>query len=77
MVEYKVVVAAHRVEDIRRAKRAFKATKYYGGSAGIYEPKNFQSQINGLLKDGWTVVFSNATSYGMDGFILYALLRKD
>ena len=40
VVEYKVVLAAHRVEDLVRATKAFKA-KFYGGGAGLLLAKNF------------------------------------
>ena len=58
MLQYKVVMATHRIEDIRRAEKAFKATKHYGGSAGVFEPKNFQGQLNGPAAQGWEVVSS-------------------
>jgi hypothetical protein len=71
MVEYKVLIA-----EYRQVERLDQPDKVYGGSAGLYEPKNFQNQLNGLVKEGWVLKFSNATSYGSDGVILYALLER-
>jgi len=69
--EYKVLIAEHK-----QIERLEKPKKLHGGGAGLYEPRNFQSQLNGLAKEGWIVRFSNATSYGSEGITLYALLER-
>jgi hypothetical protein len=73
MTEYKVVLACHRVEDLKAADKAFKRKI----RSGLLNATNFQTEINELTKEGWVVVSSNATSYGSDGVTLFALLRKD
>ncbi|MDG6922132.1 MAG: hypothetical protein JRN67_02415 [Nitrososphaerota archaeon] len=77
MAEYKAILAAHRVDDLKAADKAMPPQMKAGGHAGLFIPRNFETQINGLAKDGWRVVFSNSTSYLADGVILYALLSKD
>ena len=73
MKEYRVVVAAHRVADVKAAGKAFKRRQ----KSGIFAPANFESKLNELAKEGWVVVDSNATSYLSDGAIYYALLARD
>ncbi len=74
MVEYKVLMAAHRVGDVKAGGKAAGLRQ----KSGVFTATNFENTMNELIKkEGWTVAFSNSTSYLSDGVILYALLRKD
>jgi hypothetical protein len=77
MPQYKVIMAVHRIRRLKAARGAMPPDFEPGGKSGLLIPRNFQRQLEELGKDGWVAVSSNATPYGDDGVILYALLRHD